>query len=151
MSEKGEKRFDVWVTFVSFVVFLSFASRRHWSSDSRKKGKTHATPVYTHFCVGVKETRNLLQIAKCDKEIQLIRIRCRHMWLQLHVQSLFFCFLQATRFAYHRLTSMAQKRQLKWNHMLCRRRLVAAPSEIFSTQTSSTENSFRCCTHEKKS
>lgn len=38
--------------------------------------------VQTHNCVGVK-TRNLLQIAKCDKEIQLIRIRCRHMWLQL--------------------------------------------------------------------
>lgn len=57
-----------------------------WLWTRRETFNSASLCVQTPHCVGVKwkKTRNLLQkISKCDKEIQLIRIRCRHMRLQL--------------------------------------------------------------------
>lgn len=71
-----------------FFVWTLFCSCCCTSSGCERDEKHSIQPacVYKHHIalVSNEKTRNLLQkISKCDKEIQLIRIRCRHMRLQL--------------------------------------------------------------------
>lgn len=93
-----------------FFFHMFMCPRQVVSCRRLGSGKRHkASHTQSHNCVGVKsKTCNLLQIAKCDKEIQLIRIRCRHMWLQLFCSISIFRSLAFLRLAICLLMSQQQ-------------------------------------------
>lgn len=78
---------------------------------TRRENIRFSLPVCTNTNIALvsnEKTRSLLQkISKCDKEIQLIRIRCRHMRLQLR----FFSF--SSYFAYKRRGSDMKQKTIK--------------------------------------
>ena len=81
-----------------------------------EKTRDSMHPVHEHILRWCQKTRNLLQISKCDKEIQLIRIRCRHEVAPK------LCFVQFSFIHSHLLANISTvwtRRQLKLNHMLC--------------------------------
>lgn len=84
---------------------------------TRRENIQFSLPVCTNTNIALvsnEKTRNLLQkISKCDKEIQLIRIRCRHMRLQLRF------FLSPAILPTSVVAPTWNRRQLKRNHTLC--------------------------------